>query len=111
MTQCDDRIESLVEVSTKYSEIAALYNEYGDESRIGSYDELLNYCAHCMAQGDVENEDQVHQEVNRLLSRTIRHPLGVLMRNAFDEETSMAPVYKNLLESYMELVRKKDRNA
>ena len=106
-----DRIESLVEVSTKYSEIAALHNEYGDESRIGSYEELLNYCAHCMAQCDIENEDQVHQEVNRLLSRTIRHPLGVLMRNAFNEETSAAPAYKNLLESYMELVRKKDRNA
>ena len=106
-----DRIESLVEVSTTYPEIADLYEEYGEGVGIRSYDELLTYCAHCLEQGDTENEDQIHQEVNRLLSRTIRHPLGVLMRNAFNEETSMAPVYKNLLESYMELVRRKDRNA
>ena len=103
-----DRIESLVEVSTKYSEIAALYKEYDDEAGMRRYDELLNYCAHCLAQGDTENEDQVHQEVNRLLSRTIRHPIGVLMRNAFNEETNTASVYRNLLESYMELIRRKN---
>ena len=68
----------------------------------------LTYCAYCLAQSESENEDQIHQEVNRLLSRTIRHPLGVLMRNAFNGRTNTASVYRNLLESYMELIRRKD---
>ena len=103
-----DRIESLVEVSTTYPEIADLYEEYGEGVGIRSYDELLTYCAHCLEQGDTENEDQIHQEVNRLLSRTIRHPLGVLMRNAFNEESNTASVYRSLLENYRDLIRRKD---
>ena len=103
-----DRIESLVEVSTTYSEIADLYKEYGKGSRTRSYDELLTYCAHCLEQGDTENEDQIHHEINRLLSRIIRHPLRKLMQNAFNEETNAASVYRNLLKNYMDLIRRKD---
>ena len=106
-----DRIESLIEVTTTYSEIAALYEEYGDGSVRRSYDELLSYCAHCLAQNDVESEDQIHQQVSRLLAKTIRHPLGVLLRNAFNKDASTASVYKNLLENYLELVRMKDRKV
>ena len=74
-----DRIESLVEVSTTYSEIA-LYKAYGDGPGMRSYDELMTYCAYCQAQSESENEDQILAELNHLLSRTIRHPLGVLLR-------------------------------
>ena len=103
-----DRIESLVEVSTTYSEIAALYKAYGDGPGMRSYDELMTYCAYCQAQSESENEDQILAELNHLLSRTIRHPLGVLLRNAFNGETNTASVYRNLLESYMELNSRKD---
>mgnify|MGYP001492459819 CR=1 FL=1 len=103
-----DRIESLIEVTTTYSEIADLYKEYGKGSRTRSYDELLTYCAHCLEQGDTENEDQIHHEINRLLSRIIRHPLRKLMQNAFNEETNAASVYRNLLKNYMDLIRRKD---
>ena len=104
-----DRIESLVEVSTKYSEIAALYNEYGDESEVHGYDELLTYCSICLEQSAIENEDQIYEEVNYLLSRkVIKHPLRKLMQNAFNELTSTASDYRNLLENYIELIRRKD---
>ena len=103
-----DRIESVVEVSIAYSEIATLHEEYGNGSGVHGYQELLEYCSICQGQSDIENEDQIHQEVNRLLSRTIRHPLGVLMRNAFNEESNTASVYRNLLENYRDLIRRKD---
>ncbi len=104
-----DRIELLVEVSTTYPEIATLHEEYGDGSGVHGYHELLTYCSICLAKSDSENEDEIVREVNYILSRrVIRHPLRKLMQNAFNEETNTASDYRNLLESYMELIRIKD---
>ena len=104
-----DRIESLIEVSMTYSEIATLHEEYGDGSGVHGYHELLTYCSICLAKSDSENEDEIVREVNYLLSRrVIRHPLRKLMQNAFNEVTNTASDYQNLLESYMDLIRKKD---
>lgn len=105
-----DRIEELLEIVIHYSAIASLYEELAIGKGSGYYNELVDYCYSCVRQSELEDEEETTKIINRMLAQIVdqRHPLGNLLRNAFNDRTSMSADYRSLLEAYIELVRIKE---